>query len=147
MYYVSFSTAFPVTCSGPGGYASSLAWVFVTRPLSGLSGAVVPVSLAASKDGKAAARRLPPALAHLGIDLTKLRYDYAEADLNNDGAPDLIVFDKTMSRVHILLNKNGSYPAIAKTVGNIGKLAQVKGVLVPSSGAVDEIQVTVEKQQ
>jgi len=147
MYYVNFSTSFPVTCWGPGGSATSWAFVSVAPPLYKGSGAIAPASVAASKDGKPAIKRAPPALAHLGMDLTKLRYEYSEADLNHDGSVDLVVLDKATSQAHIVLSKAGRYPAITKTVNNIGSLAQIKGVLVPVSGAAGEIRVTVEQQQ
>ena len=150
-YYVNFSTSFPVTCWGPGGSATSWAFVSVAPPMYKLGGAaptpsVAPASVAASKDGKPAIKRVPPALAHLGMDLTKLRYEYVEADMDHDGSVDLIVLDKTKSQAHIVLNKAGRHVTV-KTVNNIGSLAQIKGVFVPVSGAAAEIRVTVEQQQ
>lgn len=147
MFYVTMSTSFSVSCYGPGGTASSFAWVTVTNPLYGAAGAVAPASAAASKDGKPAVKRAPPALAHLGMDLTKLRYAYSEGDFNRDGSLDLLVYDRTKSQAHILLGKAGRYPEITKTVSNIGKLTDIKGVFVPASGARGDIRVTIEQQQ
>lgn len=150
-YYASMSTNFTVTCWGPGGYASSFAPVTVAGGMYGYSApaSIAPASAPApaAKGGKPAVKRIPPALAHLGIDLLKLRYEYTEADFNRDGSLDLMVHDKAKSQAHVLLSKAGRYPSITKTVGNISKLTQIKGVFVPLSGAAGQIRVTVENQQ
>jgi hypothetical protein len=146
-YYVSFSTSFMVTCSGPGGNASSFAWVTVQQSMA--AGNFASMSTA-SKDVKPAAAkpiRAPASLKHLGIDLSKKRYAYVEGDLNRDGAMDLIVLDKAQQKVFVLLAKGAQSPAISKTVSNITTLTQIKGVFVPISNAPGEIRVTVENQQ
>lgn len=147
-FYVSFSTAFQVGCTGPGGSTTAFAWVTVAMS-NGFSAPYAPMSTA-SKDGRPAAQKLraaPVNLAHLGIDLAKKRYESVEVDMNKDGAPDLLVVDKLKQQAHILLGKNGRYPAIGKTVEKIASITQIKGVFVPLSNAPGEIRVTLESQQ
>lgn len=147
-YYVSFSTSFSVTCTGPGGSSTGFAFVTVNQVFT--NGATFAQMSTASKDAKPlAAKRAnaPVDLSHLGIDLSKKRFAYLEADLNKDSAMDLIVVDKALQRAHVILSKNGQYLVIAKTVDNVSKPAQVKSVFVPTSNAHAEIRVTVESQQ
>lgn len=146
-YYVSFTTAFQVGCTGPGGTTTAFAWVTVAMS-NGFSTSYAPMSTA-SKDGRpvAAKRALPINLAHLGIDLSKKRFESVEVDMNKDGVADLLVVDKLKEQAHILLGKNGQYPSISKTVDKIGRISQIKGVFVPLSNAPGEIRVTLESQQ
>jgi hypothetical protein len=147
-YYVSFSTSFSVTCTGPGGSATGFAFVTVSHVFT--NGATFAQMSTASKDAKpmAAKRAIAPVnLAHLGIDLSKKRFAYLEADLNKDSAMDLIVVDKALQRAHVILSKDGQYLVIAKTVDNVSQPSQVKSVFVPTSNAHAEIRVTVESQQ
>lgn len=146
-YYVTRSTSFAVTCTGPGGSATGYAWVTVQR--EGEVPVFAPMSTA-SKNGKQAtvARSAAPAdLKHLGIDLAKKRYVHSEADFNKDGTPDLIVLDQLKQQLHVVLGNAGQYPAISKTVDNISAITQVKGVFVPVSNNPGEIRVTVQSQQ
>lgn len=146
-FYVSYNRSFPVTCTGPGGSATAYAWVTVERDGNIPVSAPMSVSM---KDGKRAVSK-PAAVAanltHLGIDLSKKRYAFTDGDLNSDGAADLIVLDKLKQQVHVLLNKGGQYPAIAKTVDQVDAISQIKGVFVPLSGNPGEIRVTVQSQQ
>jgi hypothetical protein len=146
-YYVTSTSFFTVTCWGPGGYGSSLTSVYVAPSLYGAAGNVGRASAMTSQGTKPAVKRTPPSLAHLGIDLAKLRYEYTEGDFNHDGAVDLIVFDKTKSQAYLLLSKAGQYPSITKTIPNVATFSQIKGIFVPASGAVGEIRVSVESQQ
>lgn len=146
-YYVSRSTNFYVTCTGPGGSATGYTWVTVQRE------GEVPMFASMSTAGKngkqaAIARTGAPAdLKHLGIDLAKKRYAYAEGDFNKDGATDLLVVDKLKEQLHVVLGKAGQYPAISKTVDSVSTITQVKGLFVPVSNNPGEIRVTVQSQQ
>jgi hypothetical protein len=149
-YYIQQSTYVGVQCNSPNGIATGYAWVKV-RGLFGFS-SVAPTSAAAMvKDGKPVAAKqaalLPPNLKHLGIDLSKKRYEYTQSDMNLDGTPDLLIVDQLRERAHIVLGKGGQYPSLTKTIERISSVSQIKGVFVPTSNAPGEIRVTLESQQ
>jgi|GEM_PF-5257888 len=145
-YRVFDSTEFEVSCTGPGGTTTNYAWVEVAG-----SGGIPNFASAASAqlDGQpAAAKRGGLAdLKALGIDLSKKRYAHVESDFNKDGVRDLMVHDKLTSRLHIVIAKDGKFPAISRTIDNVRSITQVKGVTVPASNANAEIRVTLETQQ
>ena len=145
-YYVTRSTNFRVSCTGPGGTASAYAWVQVLRD------GEVPMFASmdsATKNGRkpAISRAGTANLKHLGIDLAKKRYAFVDGDVNHDGAADLVVHDKLKEQVHVILAKGGQFPAISKTVEGIKDITQIKGVFVPLSNNPGEIRVTVQSQQ
>jgi len=148
-YFIAQSTWFGVQCDAPGGTVAGYAWARVYRPWPFSNFAPTPPM---SKDGKTAmaapkALSLPVNLKHLGIDLSKKRYEYVESDMNRDGVRDLLVVDKLKQQAYIVLGKGGQYPAISKTVEKIATISQIKSVFVPVSNAPGEIRVTLESQQ
>lgn len=150
MYMINRSTPVYVQCTSPNGIATAYTWVRV-RGLFGFSSFAPTSAAAAMKDGKPVAAKqaalLPPNLKHLGIDLTKKRYEYSQSDMNQDGTPDLLIVDQLKERAHIVLGKGGQYPSLTKTIERISSVSQIKGVFVPASNAPGEIRVTLESQQ
>ncbi len=145
-YRVFESTEFDVTCTGPGGSATNFAWVEVGG--GGEIPRFAPASSASLDDKPLAVKRGGVAdLKGLGIDLNKKRYAFVESDFNKDGARDVMVYDKLTSTLHIVMNKDGKFPAISRSVQNVRSITQVKGVTVPASNAAAEIRVTLESQQ
>lgn len=146
-YYIQRSTYVGVQCTSPNGIATGYAWVKVR----GLFGFASTSTAALVKDGKPVAAKqaalLPPNLKHLGIDLSKKRYEYSQSDMNLDGTPDLLIVDQLRERAHIVLGKGGQYPSLTKTIERINSVSQIKAVFVPTSNAPGEIRVTLESQQ
>jgi hypothetical protein len=145
-YRVFDSTDFEVSCTGPGGTTTGYAWVEVAG--SGQNPNFASAS-SASLDGQpvAAKRGGVADLKALGIDLSKKRYAHAESDFNKDGVRDILVYDKLTSRLHVVMGKDGKFPAISRTIENVHAISQVKAVTVPASNVGAEIRVTLETQQ
>ncbi len=140
------STEFEVTCTGPGGSATGFAWVEVRD--RGHIPFFAQASAANAEGRPLAAKRAGVAdLKGLGIDLSKKRYVHVESDFNRDGAPDVLVYDQLSSKLHVVMGKDGKFPALSRTIDNVRSITQVKGVLVPASNAPAEIRVTLESQQ
>jgi hypothetical protein len=148
-YFVVQSTLFAVDCTSPGGNVVGFAWAKMYSPWPFANFA--PMA-SASKDGKTASAtatkaRAPMNLKHLGIDLSKKRYEFAEIDMNKDGVQDALVIDKLKSQAHIVLGKAGQYATIGKTIDKISTISQIKAVFVPTSNAPGAIRVTAESEQ
>ncbi|SHH54593.1 hypothetical protein [Massilia sp. CF038] len=140
------STSFDVTCTGPGGTATNFAWVEVAG--DGTIPRFAPASSASLDDKPLAIKRAGvPDLRNLGIDLSKKRYAFVESDFNKDGARDVLVYDKLSSKLHVVMAKDGKYPALSRSIDNVRAINQVKSVTVPASNAAAEIRVTLESQQ
>ncbi|MBV1776815.1 VCBS repeat-containing protein [Burkholderiaceae bacterium DAT-1] len=124
MQYVTMSQMFMLTCSGPGGSTTGIGWVTVFPPIGGNSVApqTTPTLPAAEK---------APNLMPLGISLKSKSMSFFRPDLNGDGLKDLIVFDSSSRTAYVLLNRNGSFPRIDKTIPHINALQSIRSVTVP----------------
>jgi hypothetical protein len=147
LHYVSYSQSFGVTCYNSAGSTTAYAWVTMTN------GGQIPKMPSSIEPKREAGRPIiKPSLAganlsHLGIDLSRKRFEYTDGDFNSDGAVDLIVVDKLKQKAYVLLNKAGQYPAIVKAAEQVGSVSQIKGVFVPRAGQPGEISMTVQSQQ
>ena len=136
--YMTASQPVWVSCYGAGGVGSTIVWVTVAQTLNGGKAAPATSSSIAKEESAEAD------LSHLGIDLKKEGISHTLADLNADGAKDVLVVDANAQEAYIVLSINGAYTSVNKTVKGVGHLMEIKSVFVPANKD-EAIRVSVER--
>ncbi|UXI69309.1 hypothetical protein [Tahibacter amnicola] len=125
--YFSFSGVEWIHCYGPGGTGFTTVWVTV-------SGRSADAAKAAAK----------PDLRGIGLDLNGKGITFATVDLNADRVDDVIVHDAQEREIYVIVSDKGHYN-LAKVVGDVDHLQQVKGISVPTNAKAQDYVISIDR--